>query len=356
MSQSRTWFEELFGFAEEGNHSYHDVQSMFEMRGTQLTSIANGRSFNAGTFTTPTLQELRRKGRRALRSSSARGQRRHGVHVTHTTVADIMSMHYEYPGAVFQAASQFNCLEFPDPGTTPEHGITQYAFDNTQGPACALACAAGTVLRNYLVKMPGGGRGQTAARQLNMLDELEEAVDNGARKYFLVKNGYITSTSRKLAALANVLSEDMDALVKVGLHEGVGVTFSGRTHGRYIQPSGAPTQVTQVYCSAVSIGYSGIAAREWELLAYVVLDAIYEATLWAAVLNAQLTGVRQVFLTFVGGGVFANPKSWIAASIGRAVQALNAAGADLDVHVCHYRTVDGHMARMIDAACSHVST
>ncbi|KAG5191385.1 hypothetical protein JKP88DRAFT_174789 [Tribonema minus] len=353
MSQSRTWFKELFGFAEEGNHSYHDVQSMFGIHSTQLTSIANGRESDVGTFTTPTLKEQRRKGHQALASASTKRPRRHGVHVDHTTVTNIMHMHYEYPGAVFQAASQFNCLEFPDPLTTPEQGITQYAFDNTQGPACALACAAGTVLRNYMVKMPGGGRGQTAARQLNMLDELEEAIDNRACKYFLVKNGYVTSTSSDLAALATVLSDDMDALVKVGLHEAVGVTFSGRTAGgRYIQPHGSPAKVTQVYCSALSIGYSGIAAREWELLARVVLDAIYEATLWAAVLNAQLTGVRQVFLTFVGGGVFANPKRWIAEAIGLAVQVLHAAGADLDVHVCHYRSVDAHMARMIDAACS----
>jgi hypothetical protein len=33
--------------------------------------------------------------------------------------------------------------------TVPEHGVTVYAGDPTQGPACALACAAGSVYRNY---------------------------------------------------------------------------------------------------------------------------------------------------------------------------------------------------------------
>ena len=33
--------------------------------------------------------------------------------------------------------------------TQPEYGVTLYAADPTQGPACALACAAGSVYRNY---------------------------------------------------------------------------------------------------------------------------------------------------------------------------------------------------------------
>ena len=33
--------------------------------------------------------------------------------------------------------------------TQPEDGVTLYAADPTQGPACALACAAGSVYRNY---------------------------------------------------------------------------------------------------------------------------------------------------------------------------------------------------------------
>jgi hypothetical protein len=33
--------------------------------------------------------------------------------------------------------------------TVPEHGVTVYSGDPTQGPACALACAAGSVYRNY---------------------------------------------------------------------------------------------------------------------------------------------------------------------------------------------------------------
>ncbi len=73
---------------------------------------------------------------------------------------------------------QFNCLEFPSPDSTPEHGVTAYMHDHTQGPACALACAAGTVVRNYFVPVTlptvGGGApvsvsGQSKENQLNTL-------------------------------------------------------------------------------------------------------------------------------------------------------------------------------------------
>jgi len=46
---------------------------------------------------------------------------------------------------VIQAASQFNCLEMVSPNVTPEEGIANYIYDSTQGPACALACPAGTI-------------------------------------------------------------------------------------------------------------------------------------------------------------------------------------------------------------------
>ncbi len=42
-------------------------------------------------------------------------------------------MHAENPNATFQAASQFNCLEFCNPKLVPEEGVTFYFADMTQG-------------------------------------------------------------------------------------------------------------------------------------------------------------------------------------------------------------------------------
>ena len=57
----------------------------------------------------------------------------------------------------------------------PEDGVDRYEYDRTQGPACAIACGAGTIYRNYFVPIDGD-IGQTAHRQLNGLADLAAAA------------------------------------------------------------------------------------------------------------------------------------------------------------------------------------
>jgi hypothetical protein len=52
------------------------------------------------------------------------------------------------------------------PAVTPEHGVTRYKDDPTQGPACAIAAGAATIYRNYFAPV-GDGHGQTKERQLD---------------------------------------------------------------------------------------------------------------------------------------------------------------------------------------------
>ncbi|MEP1519048.1 hypothetical protein [Ascidiaceihabitans sp.] len=75
-------------------------------------------------------------------------------------VADVQALHKvpAHAGAVFQVASQFNMLEMMSPRGSPEQGVGTYEHDQTQGPACAIACGAGTVFRNYFVDTSGWGR------------------------------------------------------------------------------------------------------------------------------------------------------------------------------------------------------
>ena len=72
-------------------------------------------------------------------------------------------------------ASQFNLLEMVSPTVTPEHGVTRYQHDRTQGPACAIAAGAATIYRNYFAPV-GGGYGQTTERQFDGLADLGEAL------------------------------------------------------------------------------------------------------------------------------------------------------------------------------------
>jgi hypothetical protein len=75
--------------------------------------------------------------------------------------------------------------------------------------------------------------------------------------------------------------------------------------------------VSQVYGSALPIGYCDCKLSDWEPIARLVLDASYEATLTAAVLNFARTGSANVYLTTIGGGVFGNPHPWIFSAIQR---------------------------------------
>jgi hypothetical protein len=52
----------------------------------------------------------------------------------------------------------------------------------------------------------------------------------------------------------------------------------------------------------------------------LVLEAAYEATLCAAVLNARQAGNNRVYLTLLGGGAFGNQPAWIADGLQRALQ------------------------------------
>jgi hypothetical protein len=61
--------------------------------------------------------------------------------------------------AVFQAASQFNSLEFVSQHVTPENGVQGYASDKTQGPACSVVCGPATVYRNYFAPVTDPSNG-----------------------------------------------------------------------------------------------------------------------------------------------------------------------------------------------------
>ena len=170
----KTWFGHLFGFEEE---NYNFTQLNFNLisqivpSGKKLLilkSKINKREFPIGNFDTPTLEELRNEVLiNYLPTCKSTAE--------HIVVNDILQMHgiSENNGAMFQVASQFNCLEFITPNEKPENGITKYQWDNTQGPACSIACAAATVYRNYFTpiidKYYKIRHGQTNEKQISFI-------------------------------------------------------------------------------------------------------------------------------------------------------------------------------------------
>jgi len=320
-----TWFARITGFPEG---AYAETQARLRVLDRRLVPEGGGPGHAVGELELVSLNDLRTRARDVTLP---------GCLTLGIVEGDVRRMHAapENVGAVFQVASQFNLLEMTGPSATPEDGVTGYAHDHTQGPACAIAAGAGTIWRNYLV--PVDGRiGQTAARQLDGLADLGAALahDMGAvpGSLWRMRNGYVLPERATLARVEGHLAgldEDgrdrLRGLLRVGLHRDVGVT----------EPGAAPdTRVTQVYCSALPVAYSGIPAAEWAGFASLILEAAYEATVLSAVLNAARGGSRRLLLTRIGGGAFGNAEDWISAAILRALRI--AEGQGLEVLMVSY--------------------
>ena len=311
------WFNDLTGLAADDPAT---VRAGIAVEGPFLHLVATGARLRWGSLATPRLDALPPPPPTAPARLRVR-----------EVVADVRALHADpaHAGAVFQVASQFNLLEMVSPGVTPESGIARYAHDLTQGPACAMACAAGTIWRNYFVPVQGGV-GQTAAAQLDMLDAVGAALGNDGGRLWRMQNGYLLPRPGGLAEAARHIAGQeavLRGMVRVGVQQDTQVTLPGCAH-----------QVTQVYCSAVPMAYTRETEAAWEPLARLVLEAAYLATLAVAWQTAQATGQRRVFLTRLGGGAFGNPGAWITAAMATALAGY--AGCDLEVAIVSFGRAD----------------
>ena len=205
------WFSSLFEFSEA---NYETTKSNFILESQNQILTLRGRnsrkSYLVGNFRTPSLAELREQvKKREADNSIQRAERSLTIEFAY---GDVSILHAEdsYSHATFQAASQFNCLEFISPTVTPEHGITGYEYDKTQGPACSIACGAGTAYRNYFHKWKREDgveqEGQTKEHMINNLRDLEKLLSPklDTCKYFEVRGGYTFSSEQDLAELNQV--------------------------------------------------------------------------------------------------------------------------------------------------------
>jgi hypothetical protein len=318
------WFERLTGFRET---DYGTTQAQLRVLDGRLVRGDMGESFAVGTLTLPSLAELR--------ATAARVQRPGRLRLS-VVEGDVRAMHRapENRGALFQVASQFNMLEMVGPDVTPEDGVAGYAYDRTQGPACAMAAGAATIYRNYLVPVAGEA-GQTVDRQIDGLADLGDAIARGLgtdrAALWTMRNGYVLPTRTGLAAISEHLSvadgEEMDDLrgrLRLGLHQDVEVTDA-------LAPR---PLVSQIFCSALPVAYAHLPMALWAKFALLVLEAAYEGTLLAGVLNAARGASNRVLLTRLGGGAFGNADGWIDRAMLRAVQLIS--DRDLDVAVVCY--------------------
>jgi len=354
MRRYDPWFKTTFGFREPKH--YDQVQDAFRVERDDATGDITlhtvpsndnqPQSFFVGRFETPSVGELRdrrltnEQQRPTSESKTQQCLQSSGLTFRHI-VADVGMLHRQYPGAVFQAASQFNCLEMMSPHDTPDQGVTGYKFDHTQGPTCALACPAATLYRNYFVNEYG--QGGAHGRQIDLLQDVGQELGNNlpssnSNKYWNMQNGYAlpinNQSMAELSATINAGDVDVHAardMLRVGVHWSTSVVSEDY--------ASHPHNVTQVYCSALPIGYHNSPSKDWEPFAQLVLDGLYEATLEVAAILAHSRRERvRLFLTKVGGGVFQNEDEWIIKAIQRALELSK--NEPLDVDLVHFGDID----------------
>lgn len=216
--------------------------------------------------------------------------------------------------------------------------------DLTQGPACAISCGAGTIVRTYFAH-EGGTQPQRAGNQINTLDDVIAYLTSkaGAASSLVdVRNGYTDSDKKRLALLADTvkgLSDDdrkrVMYLLKVGVQIDTQVTCKKTASSEegfwHMVPNGQ--LVTQVYASALAVSakYACCDPDAWGPLARLVLEAAYKATIYAAILHAQIPRPK-VVLTALGGDQFGNKKEWIADAMVGALSTFAPVGIDVVIN------------------------
>ncbi len=129
-------------------------------------------------------------------------------------------------------------------------------------------------------------------------------------------NGYALVTEEGLRAINTKLSQSTEAEIdEIKKHLRIGIQWNTE-----VTITNTRTKVTQAYCSALPIAYCEHDSILWEAFAQLILDAAYEATLCAGILNSYKYGNNKVYITLLGGDAFGNENEWIINAIRRALK------------------------------------
>lgn len=194
----------------------------------------------------------------------------------------------------------------------------------------------------------GNKIGQSASNQLDGLadigKELSRVLGHQVSDLWAMRNGYALASRSGLKLIAMHMREidelgasKLSGRLRVGLHQGVQVTDG---------PSSPGQLVSQIFCSALPVAYGKMPPHFWQAFAQLVLDAAYEATLLAGVLNSRQGDMNIVLLTLLGGGVFGNASEWIHTAIKRALSKVQ--DLSLDVRLVSYGPPSIELCNMLE--------
>ncbi len=167
-------------------------------------------------------------------------------------------------------------------------------------------------------------------------------MGNSENRLWEMKNGYALASRSGLAEVSDRLRaaskrelDELRQLLRIGVQWKTQVTLGDSKH-----------TVSQVYCSALPVAYSGRESHLWAEFARFILEASYEATICAAILNSVNNGNNRVFLTLLGGGAFGNDADWIVGGIRRALNLYK--HADLDVEIVSYGSSNRYVQQLVN--------
>lgn len=263
------------------------------------TVTAAGQVYQGGRFEVLRLCELRSRAL-ATRARAGRPDARRRLWVLDgaSPATDIGALQASAaPGSLFQAASQFNCLESPGSFVTP---VAEYLHDPTQGPRASISAFPATLVRHYAAPRADGSRfvQRDGGEQLDLLADV---CDPGVAA---VRSGYLRASDiAQPARFARALEDRFEAIA-VGVHDGAEVVLGAAWTGRV---DGAPHRtIAQVLTSTIAGGmYGDLDDRDDDGAA--IYRQLQRAAYLGTLLAAAALGKRRVVLTLIGGGVFANP-------------------------------------------------
>ncbi|OHT12634.1 hypothetical protein TRFO_17450 [Tritrichomonas foetus] len=301
-----TWFEQLFGFKESPQSVQAHLTCSLEGENVLLTSDVNHATYNAGNFQirdVPSFNNLTVRGGGKLNIVVGNGRR-----TTNLSKVDALSMQSlpENDGASYQAASNFNCLEFVNPQQTALDGVTNYVYDLTQGPYVALACPQSIIVRNYFYEHPDGKIGQLE-KEIELLEKTPIHVEHG---YAIIDDQDVKKLSESNFDWSNLSN------YKVGVHKNCQVLMTRQ--GQAFTRTQDNIVSTHIYAAAFNF-YGLVRKNDFTLgVSRHLLTAEYKAAILSAWENSfemekqGRKGAKKLYLTLIGGGVFDNPKEMIA--------------------------------------------
>ncbi len=324
------WFEKLTGFKEQ---SPNQVRANLHIKKNKLKSLVNKKEYIFGTLEIASLASLRKEAFKAPFNGKIKVQE---------IVANVQDLHINPSNqrALFQVASQFNLLEMVTPHITPQMGVGIYEDDPTQGPACAIAAGAGTIYRNYFVPL-NGEVGQSTTNQIDTLADIAKALGNNNNSLWKMQNGYallsLEGAQKVNQHLQNLNETQKDKLrqkLKIGIQWNTQVTLANCSH-----------LVSQAYCSALPVAYMPYEKSLLKNFATLILEAAYEATFCAAIINMQKNNNNKLFLTLLGGGAFGNDINWIIQALYRALNLFKK--SNLDVSIVSYKKFNPYVKELL---------